>query len=96
MKGVTFYEEYNGTESAGNVVAVEKQYSWQANVGDGNDTMYEAIGAIFLRPNSPVCVTATSATYLREKCKKVGEKAARKLHPRLFEYLREAGYEDAA
>lgn len=91
MRGMTFYAEY--TDSArklptGNIVAVEREYSrWDKFAGS---FVYEAVGALFSRPNSPVAGTSVAQSYIDSNCRKVTEDEARRVHPRLFEYLAEA------
>lgn len=82
MKDIRFYEEFTSKRkglSAGTVVAV----------GLSNPVLgeYEAVGAVFDRPNSPVASTSVHSNYLYKNCKRVSEQRARQVHPRLFEYL---------
>jgi len=48
---------------------------------------YEAIAALFDRPNAPVAGTGVALDYLREKCKRVNETKAHTIHPVLFQRL---------
>lgn len=87
MYGYRFYEEYENKPkgvSAGNVVAVNcvDPAFWS---GDG--MAREAMGAVLFSPNSPVGSTSVSQKYLRTKCKRVSEHAARAIHPTLFGVL---------
>lgn len=89
MKGIRFYEEFsdkrNGV-SEGNVVAV-----MCAN-GANLRGEYDALVAVFPRANSPTEGTTVSPGYLRERCKRVGELRARRIHPALFARLDQAPY----
>jgi len=86
MKGIRFYEEFTSdtrTKSEGNVVAV-LVVNGRNGAGD-----YDAIAAVDARrPNAPVAGTPATSLYLRERCKRISEKRAREIHPRLFSYLR--------
>ena len=102
MKGYRFYEELEdknrqAEKSQGNVVAALLQPSgrgWDfiyvpgmVRTEGGYTCVVECISALFGEPNSPVCGSQVSWDYLREKCRRVSEKRAREVHPRLFEYL---------
>jgi len=104
MKGVRFYAEYDdgkhrrrdtvGSRSklaatptpAKNVIAVylgdDGRPLW------GGDSM-DCAGAIFHEPNSDVAGTGVSYEVLRERCRRISEAEARRIHPRMFEYLRD-------
>jgi hypothetical protein len=95
MKGYNFYAEYEskrakrtGTPAPANVIAVfTDQHNRNAyNPATGK---FEGFGSVFGTPNSAVEVTAIDPGYLRERCKRIAEAQARKLHPRLFERLDE-------
>lgn len=85
MKGLRFYEEFinkRRKESAGTVIAVG-----ESNVlGDGT---FEAVGAVFDRPNSPVASTSVHHSYLFKNCRRISEQKAREIHPALFDYLKD-------
>ena len=96
MKGLKFYLEYpnnknkrEGTRKklgnhSGNVIAViDNTY----HVGGTGKINADAIGAVFFHSNSAVVSTGVSDEYLREKCKRISEEQARKIHPKLFNYL---------
>jgi len=95
MKGVRFYLEYeNKTEKnkgtrkklgrhTGNVLAVFFESSWIRH----GELIFEAIGAVYFHLNSGVCCSATSASYLKENCKRISELQARGIHENLFVYL---------
>lgn len=74
MKGVRFYDERDG-----NVIAV----STGERCPDG---AYEAIGAVYFHPDSPVASTFVSPDHLRT-CKRISETVAREIHPALFQRL---------
>ena len=87
MKGYRFYEELEdknrkAEKSAGNVVAV-----WYEGGINWVNGCYEAVCALFGHPNSAVCGGAVPPRYLAKSCRRVSEKRAREIHPRLFEYL---------
>jgi len=94
MKGIRFYEEYNDKRkgiSNGNVVAVIPENRWIIEHADGStDLIYDAISAVFYRPNSDVCRTGVSQGYLWDSCKRISESKAREIHPALFQYLDQA------
>jgi len=48
---------------------------------------YEAIAAVFALHNSRVAGTGVALDYLRQKCRRISEAKARKIHPALFERL---------
>lgn len=89
MKGYSFFEEYRDElmlASSGNVIAV--------NVDEGSFVLhggvcYKAIVPSPERgvPNSPVTMILFNAEYLGTRCRGVTEDHARKIHPRLFEFL---------
>ena len=80
---------------SGTVVAVYLEpdgRSWSPigyiNYGAGDaEWMYECAHALFDTPNSTVCSGAVSAGYLAEKCKRIPERLAREIHPRMIDYL---------
>ena len=47
----------------------------------------DAYGGIFYCVNSDVCNTGCHCDYLRDNCKRIREKQAREIHPKLFTYL---------
>lgn len=91
MKGLRFYADYGDAQSkrrggdAPNALAV---------YGDPyvvrGDTMIECAGAITSEPNSHVCGTSASLSYLRGSCKRISEAEAYRIHPRLRAYLASA------
>jgi hypothetical protein len=87
MNGVRFYREFSDKSKrkpGGTVVAalVLNGSYWSSGT-----ICYEALAAVFDRPNSPVAGTGVSLDYLRQKCKRIGEAQARTIHPVLFERL---------
>lgn len=83
MKDIRFYEEFTSKRrglSAGTVVAI----GLPNILGDGT---FEAVGAVFERPNSPVTSISVHCSYLFFNCKRVSEQRAREVHPELFKYL---------
>lgn len=49
----------------------------------------EGFSSVFYHANSGVNFGGVSWDYLRERCKRISEKLAREIHPRLFERLDE-------
>ena len=87
MNGLRFYLEFKDKSKrkpGGTVVAalVLNGTYWSSG-----RCCYEAIAALFDRPNSPVAGTGVALDYLREKCKRISEANARSIHPALFERL---------
>ena len=97
MKGYYFFLEYptnkdkragtrkNPGNHSGTVLAV--------NVTPGSywitkgDICLEAYGSFLDIPNGSCCPTSCTDKYLRENCKRISEKMARTIHPKLFNYL---------
>lgn len=89
MHGYRFFEEYRDDTmqaSSGNVIAV--------NLGAGSfvqhgGVCYRAVVPAPERgvPNSPVTMSLFNAEYLGTRCRHVSEARARKIHPKLFEFL---------
>lgn len=92
MKGIRFYLEHNNRRDKrqgnhnGNVLAVIVVNGYWIR---DNGVYQEAIGALTGKPNSVVCGVTVSDSYLRERCKRIGEGKARTIHPNLFLYLDE-------
>ena len=87
MKGVRFYLEFRDKskrQSSGTVVAA---LVLNGSYWSSGRVCYEAVAALFGRPNSPVAGTGVALDYLRQKCKRVSEAEARIIHPALFERL---------
>jgi hypothetical protein len=87
MKGVRFYEEFvnkHKTVSAGNVVAVLFANGFQRGSAY---PFYDGICAPLFGSNASPSSASVSVAYLRSYCKRVSEKRAREIHPRLFVML---------
>ena len=94
MKGYTFYLEYPTLRDkrkairkelgnhSGNVLAV---YGDWFNI----DHYYkkECVSSVYDKPNSEVCTSSCDGEYLTTNCKRISEKQAREIHPKLFQYL---------
>lgn len=78
MKGVHFYRERARYRT---VVAV-----LVAN-GQNHRGSYDAIGGVYTRPDSPPAGTTVSPQYLKERCRRIPETEARRVHPALFTML---------
>jgi hypothetical protein len=81
MTGYEFYSE-KLNEHGDTVLAV-----FGPDCMIGGTAHRECIASIFNEPNGECAVAAASVGYLVEDCKPVSEEEARKIHPRLFEYL---------
>ena len=97
MKGWRFYEEYKTKKRkvpTGNVIAVDTTqseypiFSFGVN-GVGCDVRYQrgCISAVTYESNAPVCSSSVAVDYLQILCKRISEPKARKIHPKLFDYL---------
>ena len=87
MNGIRFYHEFTNTrkrQSAGTIVAACVCNGVFFSTGKA---CYEAFVGVFDQPDSPVNFSAVSLDYLRTRCKRVSERQAREIHPRLFERL---------
>lgn len=99
MKGYRFYEVYASKkakrkrESQGECLAlcVDEEWYFTFN-GQRNVAVKGAVSAVYDGPDSPVGYGAVGREFLRERCRRVSEKRAREIHPRLVEYLREEVY----
>jgi len=95
MKGYTFYLEYPSQAEkrkatrkhpgnhSGNVIATFGTWF----TGGSSGAMIECVSAVYEWPNSAVCSSSVSISYIRERCKRISEAQAREIHPRLFDYL---------
>ena len=92
MKNIRFYQEFTDvrkTKPTGNVIAVstdKRGYPDYFNYGNGKVSV-ECASAIYFEPNSEVTGDSVSRDYLKENTKRISEAKARKIHPKLFEYL---------
>ncbi|KKN85800.1 hypothetical protein LCGC14_0276070 [marine sediment metagenome] len=108
MIGVRFYLDYVSAQRkrkgqhAGNVIAahvITSGRSWShvgtVSKGETGKILFsvECIAAVYASPNSPVCSSSVSRTYLQESCKFISEGKAREIHPALFERLDAANEE---
>lgn len=87
MNGIRFYLEFTDPskrQSGGTVVAALVLNGTYRSHGV---LCYEALAALFDRPNAPVAGTGVALAYLRLKCKRISEAKARGLHPVLFTRL---------
>ena len=87
MKGIRFYLEFRDSskrQPGGTVVAA---LVLNGSYRSSGVICYEAIAALFDRPNSPVAGTGVALAYLRRKCKRISETKARAIHPALFTRL---------
>ena len=87
MNGVRFYLEFTDKSKrwpGGTVVAA---LVLNGSYWSSGRLCYEAIAALFDRPNSPIAGTGVALDYLRQKCKRISEAKARIIHPALFERL---------
>jgi hypothetical protein len=89
MREYRFFEEFSDgrlESSSGNVIAVD--LAGDSFVQEGG-VCYRALCAIqdAARPNSPVLQRYFNAEYLGARCRRITEARARKIHPKLFEYL---------
>lgn len=92
MKGWRFYKEFKTNKRkvpTGNVVAVNTTVGMWAvpPFGPNAQYRYECVSALFNEHNSPVCSGAVSVGHIEKRCKRISEAKARKIHPKLFEYL---------
>lgn len=52
-----------------------------------NGESYDCFAGIFDHPDSDVATSGVSPEYLRERCRRISEQEARRIHPRLFQRL---------
>ena len=81
-----FYEEYEvgsgGAVSCGNCIAVMATEEELAVLAK-----FECLSTFANYPDGPVVFTAVPRGYLEEFCKEVTEEQARRIHPKLFQFL---------
>lgn len=92
MKGIRFYEELRNKnrkneESKGTVIAVFYESRWVDYRPGLAQVLFDTIGSLFDEPNSVVCGSVASSSYLSEDCRFISEEKAREIHPELFRYL---------
>jgi hypothetical protein len=101
MKNVHFYLDHETTQDkrqghhTGNVTAVFTDTGRFSREFDGNYG-YDAVGAVYSTPNSPVASTSVSITWMQTKGKRISEAEARTIHPCLFASLDEDVPESAS
>lgn len=95
MKGFTFYLEYLSSKErrkatrkelgnhSGNCLAV---YGNSFIPGD-HYVKKECVSSVFDTANSDVCTSSCQLDWLRSNCLRISEQQARKIHPKLFQYL---------
>ena len=86
-----FYLEYPDTESRDWTPVSEWRDHSLGNVivtlhFDGIAT-YDAVGALYDYPNSPVGSIGVHQNYIREKCRPISRNQAKEIHPLLIEWL---------
>lgn len=100
MKDWKFYEELSkkdrtkghpGDVSKGTVLAVSTRPVRHDPVQ--HEWFYDGVGSIFAgdHPNGPVASTEVAWGYIEKHCRRITEKRAREIHPRLFAYLSDEG-----
>lgn len=94
MKDVRFYLEFptitakrkSGRENKGHSGTVFAAFVDQTSYRSAGGYMQEGLSSVSALPNSGVAGTSASRDYLRQ-CKRIPERLARQIHPRLFERL---------
>ena len=97
MKGYRFYLEYP-SKTEKNKATVKRPGNHEGNciavpLSNGGGLLYggdwsiETFSAVYKEPNSDCCGSQASLGYLRERCKRIPERLAREIHPKLFSYL---------
>jgi hypothetical protein len=84
-----YFEEYTTAQreaSTGNVIAVPERMASVVQPG-GICLPVVCASEEDTTPNSPVSPALLMAEYLGTHCRKISEARARRIHPRLFEYL---------
>ena len=90
MRGYRFYEEFNSSYKkrhqwgSGNILALELE---NGRPMYGTTGLMGCTAAVYDCPNSAIAGTQVSRECLRLKYKRVSEKRARAVHPRLFSWL---------
>ena len=99
MKGYHFFLEYSSNKDkragtvknpgnhAENCIAIPLDEKGRPFYIPGKEITMDCYGAVYFRVNSDVCGTSCHIDYLRENCKRIPEKLARTIHPKLFTYL---------
>jgi hypothetical protein len=100
MKSYRFYLEHETPQDkrrgvhTGQVIAIidvmDDDFRLQYIGHDENRKLvcgYECISSLYSEVNSVVCGSSVSRQYLTENCKRISERIARQIHPKLFEWL---------
>jgi len=100
MKGYKFYLEYPSNKDkrkgkindlgnhSGNVCAIILDTRRYGQVmGHPIEITYDAISGLTNNPNSEVCSSEVSQSWLSGRCKDIQERIARMIHPALFRRL---------
>lgn len=83
---VTDLEKGKEPRHAGTIIACFlRADGWFEHDGKG---LIDCISSVANVPNGPVCFSQVSMDYLQEKCKRVPENLARKIHPAMFSYIK--------
>jgi len=101
MKGYTFFLEYPSSkekkqgraksgELGNHTGSIFARYDSDWWISENNEIMIGGAGAIYNQENSPCCSCSASQEYIDDRCKRVSEAIARKVHPNLFRYLEQA------
>jgi hypothetical protein len=95
MKGYRFYEEFDSSykkrkrQGSGNVLALDIDPKTAHPFGwfDGRRYVMRCTAAVFSHANSGIAGTAVSREVLAKNYRRVTEKAARAIHPAMFNFL---------
>jgi hypothetical protein len=97
MKGYWFYLKYESPEDkakgvhSGNCLAVLfKHTGWKKRretFQSGGSLLVRCYAPCFRYPNAPCVPAAVAIHYLNSRCKRITEKRAREVHPKLFERI---------
>lgn len=72
---------------AANVIAVDVEGGRIPYRIQRDRAVADCTAALFDTPDSDVTGTSVDASYLMERCRRISEAEARRIHPRMFEYL---------
>ena len=94
MKYIRFYQEFEDENTkkipTGNVIAIQTDLKGYPNYFVINkQATVESFTPLSFEPNSVVVSGSVSREYLIENTKRISEEKARKIHPKLFEYLKD-------
>jgi len=97
MKNFRFYVEYDSTKEkrkatrknlgnhTGNCLAI--LLDGNKPLYHNNSTTIDCISGVSFIRNSNCCFSGCSTAYLHNNCKRISEKQAKEIHPKLFNYL---------